>query len=233
MKLHLVKQTLTVIGVALFLISPAAGIILPGNIVWPPFGLEPRGIYWNGMWITDPDIVGMFYGDYGGTGSGGDPVDLCTGGHLYLPDPDITAYNPVGPEVIFQRNYHSKLVRIPYGSPGLAVGWVHNFDVGLVDAATAPGEWLPLKFVFPDGREEKISPVKDGLGNPTGEFTEPIGANFYATGVPSATAGRWESVAITWKVNQVSWVFTPTNAGDREVYAFTKIKNRMGRYVVI
>ncbi|MEZ5162334.1 MAG: hypothetical protein R2688_01010 [Fimbriimonadaceae bacterium] len=39
--------------------------------------------------------------------SGGDPINVANGEEEYVPDPDLTVYNPYGPDVSFLRQYRS------------------------------------------------------------------------------------------------------------------------------
>ena len=74
--------------------------------------------------------------------SGGDPVDLATGQEEYMPDPDLTVYNPVGPSVTWRRTYQT--LRGPgqsypdwtydaaYQSDDFGTGWSQPYNVGVI-----------------------------------------------------------------------------------------------------
>lgn len=127
----------------------------------------------------------------GGTNGGGDPVDLATGLHVYLPAPDITVYNPYGPSVMFQRNCNSGLAREGKYSPGLSCGWVHNYDITITSANSI------LKLKYPNGYEEVINPS-------TG--SRPAGAPYTVTGIQSSEPGQWASITLTFS-DQTKWEF--------------------------
>lgn len=160
--------------------------------------------------------------------SGGDPVNLATGEHLYLPAPDITVYNPYGPGVIYQRNFIGTRASRDYYSPGLSAGWVDGYDVGIVPFSSE--DWDLLLLTYPNGAEEVLTPVLDSGTPPwpTGEFlNERSGTPYHVTGVASATTGLWDSITIRWK-DQSTWTFTPATDGD---YWLTSIGNRMARSI--
>jgi YD repeat-containing protein len=161
----------------------------------------------------------------GAAPTGGDPVNLATGAHEYLPAPDITVYNPYGPSVVYNRNFLSMRAESGYASPGLSVGWIDTYDAKV--SATA-GSWGTVTLTYPNGAQEGHTPILSG-GQPTGEFTEAAESPYTVTGVPAGSAGVWQSISITWK-DQTKWVFTPA---ETNTYRFAKITNRMGRYISI
>lgn len=159
--------------------------------------------------------------------SGGDPVNLATGEHLYLPAPDITVYNPYGPAVVYQRNFIGTRASREYYSPGLSAGWVDGYDVSIMPFSS--WDWDMLLLTYPNGAEEVLTPMLAGTPPwPTGEFlNERSGTPYYVTGVPSETAGLWQSITVTWK-GQTTWTFTPGTDGN---YWLTSIGNRIGRCI--
>lgn len=181
----------------------------------------------------DPDIGTTSRGN-GGTGNGGDPVNLATGEDAYLPAPDISAYNPIGPSVVYQRNYYTKVAREGYCSQGHSVGWVDNFDIFICESSDDP--WDTLVLVHPNLVMEGLTPIPDINEEYTGDFSNPSDGAYYVEGDPSETEGKWDSITVTWEQGQVSWVFTPTSetyvAGE-EIYVLSRIMNRMGRYIQI
>ena len=160
----------------------------------------------------------------GGAQTGGDPVNLATGAHAYLADSDITVYNPYGPAVVYERNFHSGRAAADYASPGLSTGWVDSYDVSLI--ASDPESWSTLQLTYPNGAVEYISPLVDE--EPTGEFSEPPGAPYFVLGSAGANC-QWQWIEITWK-DQTKWRFEPAGAG---IYRLTRIVNRTGRYISI
>lgn len=155
-----------------------------------------------------------FLPEYGDGSGGGDPVDVATGQHAYFPGPDITVYNPYGPSVIFQRNYWSGLADNGDYSPGLACGWVHNYDIRIIAEDGA------FSLRYSNGYEEDISMTS---------HSGPAGAPYYVTGVESTTPGQWDSITLTF-TDQTQWVFTLAE-GKTDLYLLKRIVNRMGRYI--
>jgi RHS repeat-associated protein len=159
-----------------------------------------------------------------------DPVNVATGGESYEPDPDLVSYNPTGPQAFFQRIGRGNQGKRGYGSPGLPIGWVHNYDV-VIEGSQSPSAWTEgLRFGFPNGANEALTPLVNGSGVPTGEFTTDPGVPYFAQGVPSATVGRWQSITLTWK-DQSRWVFTPYGTG--RLYALTRIYDRLGHSLAL
>lgn len=193
-----------------------SGSEVPGNLTSPPYK------------HTSPTcpITPGFNPSVGGSQNGGDPVDLATGAHLYLPSADIVVYNPYGPNVAYQRNHLSNRAYSDYASPGMTTGWVDNYDVRLT--AESPGSWGALRLTYPNGAFELLTPVLSD-NQPTGEFTEPTGSPYYVTGIPSATTGQWTSVEILFK-NQTKWVF---DSPADDTYMLSRIVNRVDRYISI
>lgn len=156
--------------------------------------------------------------------SAGDPVNLASGRESYAPEPDITVYNPSGPRVSWQRSYQGYQAMSGYGSPGLSPGWVHTFDLRI---QTTPGAWGAVRLIYPNGAEEALEPLIDENGQPTGAFSRPTGAPYFARGVHGASAGDWQSITVTWK-DQTEWRFTPFSVGT---YVLSRLTNRVGRGV--
>jgi RHS repeat-associated protein len=167
-------------------------------------------------------------GATGSTGpSDGDPVNLSTGRESYVPDPDLTVYNPTGPAVVWQRSYignQALAEPIGYGSPGLSRGWVHNYDLLIQGVA---GSWGALKLVYPNGASETLTPQLSG-GQPTGAFTTAAGGPYAVTGVSGTPTGTWQSLTITWK-DQTKWRFTLLSGTS---YALNQITNRTGQGLI-
>jgi YD repeat-containing protein len=153
-----------------------------------------------------------------------DPVNLTTGRESYLPEPDLSVYNPSGPAVFWQRSYSSDRALTPltgYGSPGFSRGWVHGYDLSI--QATS-GSWGALKLVYPNGSTETLTPQLSG-GQPTGAFTTVSGTPYIVTGIAGSPTGTWQSVTITWK-DQTKWKFTPLSG---TTHALNQITNRTGQ----
>ncbi|MEK6280581.1 MAG: Ig-like domain-containing protein [Acidobacteriota bacterium] len=171
-------------------------------------------------------LSGVSGGVHGNNGpSDGDPVNLATGREIYAPQPDLTAYNPTGPNVVWRRSYlgyNALKGSTGYASPGLTTGWVHNYDITLTGTA---GSWSPLTMTYPNGTIETLTPQLSG-GQPTGAFTTVAGAPYVASGVPFSYPGLWVSVTLTWK-DQTKWTFN--RIPSTSTYSLNQITNRTGQ----
>ncbi len=154
-----------------------------------------------------------------------EPVDLTSGRETFAPSPDLAIYNPNGIGVIWQRAYvgYQALVGIAgYGSPGLARGWIHNYDVTLTSTS---GSWGAVKLNYPSGLTEALTPQLDGNGQPIGTFTTVAGAPYLVNGVAGSPAGTWQSITVTWG-DQTKWKFTQFSG---TTYSLNQITNRTGQ----
>jgi YD repeat-containing protein len=178
----------------------------------------------------DPGDPGFDPGDGGGQ-SGGDPVSLTTGEHLYAPVSDIEAYNPNGPRAVYQRNYLSKKVRAGKKSPGLVVGWADNYDVRITQPTPTEGTpWPSLTLIYPNDLTVPQYPEMDG-STPTGDFTPQMGAPYMVEGT-AGTGGYWNSLTVTWKGNETVWTFIPDSSNPC-IYRLSKISNKVGKSILI
>jgi hypothetical protein len=69
--------------------------------------------------------------------SEGEPVNLATGEEEYRPGPELTIYNPHGPQVVWRRIYNS--LRGPddaYASDDLGIGWSHPYNLIVQDPSS-------------------------------------------------------------------------------------------------
>lgn len=151
-------------------------------------------------------------------------MNLATGRESYVPNPDLTVYNPTGPDVTWQRSYISNQALAEnsgYGSPGLSRGWVQNYDLRIQGTAWS---WAALKLFYPNGASETLTPQLSG-GQPTGAFTTNAGAPYSVAGIASSPTGTWQSVTVTWK-DQTKWKFTLLSG---TTYVLTQLTNRTGR----
>ncbi|MBI5834809.1 MAG: hypothetical protein HZB16_21115 [Armatimonadetes bacterium] len=137
--------------------------------------------------------------------SAGDPVVPGTGAEDYRPAADLTVYCELSEPFEFRRSWVSNLAIGEYGSPGLAKGWVHGWDL-LIQEAESTATWKPLDLVMPAGQFWTLTPVLDNQGVPTGAFDLPAGSQFQATGTPSATAGLWDEITLLFR-DQTTWRF--------------------------
>jgi YD repeat-containing protein len=171
------------------------------------------------------DVVPIDGAGAGGSGpSAADGVRLDTGVYENAVT-DVVTRNPVGPGVVFSRSYRTATAAKGYSSPGLSLGWTHNYDVTVTGIS---GSWGSLTLTYPNLAVETWTPVLDGNGNPTGAFTVPTGAPYIVSGTPSATIGQWNSLSVMFK-DQSMWTFTPV--GNK--YLLTRITNLIGRYITL
>jgi RHS repeat-associated protein len=170
------------------------------------------------------DCAGAYLGGGGSSGGTEDPVNLFTGRETHTPAPDLLVYNPSGPPVSWQRSYFGEQGMRGYWSPGLSLGWVHNYDLR-IEGPAAAGTWGSLRLIRPNGGTDTLTPVLNGAGQPTGEFTTQAGRALLARGVTGAASGVWQSITVTGE-DQVQWTFTSFSGGT---YVPTRISNRVGR----
>lgn len=72
-----------------------------------------------------------------GSGPTADPVNLSDGSQRYEPASDLRSYNSNGVDANWQRAFSSTQAASGYGTPGLARGWVSNYDLSVTGAANA------------------------------------------------------------------------------------------------
>jgi RHS repeat-associated protein len=162
--------------------------------------------------------------------SSADLVNLASGVEENRPGADIAARNPVGPTPVYSRLYRTTRASQGYRSPGLAVGWVDNYDIS-VQGPAQTGTWAPLSLTYPNGATETWTPVLNAAGAPTGMLLPPSGTPYLVSGVPSTTQGRWQSLSLTFGDESV-WTFTP-DSNHPGSYLLLRIANRIGHYITI
>ncbi|GIV17356.1 MAG: hypothetical protein KatS3mg022_2791 [Armatimonadota bacterium] len=135
-------------------------------------------------------------------GLGGGPsrahqVNLASGVYEHVPEPDLVASNPVGPEVRFARFYSTYLARQGYASPGLPVGWTHSYDLRL------EGNLSGLTLRYPNGATETLTPQQI-----SGQWilVPPPGAPYRGIGARNDAQGRWDRVRIHFQDGS-AWEF--------------------------
>ncbi len=186
---------------------------------------------WAGTAPTAPAVDDTICPDCGATSSGtggsgasaSDPVNLATGRESYEPVADLVSYNPNGLNAAFQRVFSTEQSQNGYGTPGMARGWVSNFDVYL---QSTPTVWSAFTLRYPNGSYEYLTPQLNSSGQPTGAFTTTGGAPYLVTGSPSATAGVWNSLTVKWKQG-AQWTFKPLS-GTSGTYVLDRITNTLG-----
>ncbi len=142
---------------------------VPNHIKAPPYaGTDPNSP--KGSPPFHPGGGGL-PGGHNGSGPSNDPVNLSDGSELYDPDADLVSYNPNGPSASWQRAFSSFQSTKGYGTPGLASGWVSNYDVYITGTGSAGSDWSPLILNYPNGGTENWTPRLDSMGYPTGYFS--------------------------------------------------------------
>ena len=184
----------------------------------PGDGGEPPG----GGGSCGPVVVPLY------APSAGDPVNLAAGVEAYRPADDLVVYNPYGARVVWRRHYYTGLAARGQCSPGLAIGWVHTYDLTLQVDTSDAAVWKRLSLVYPYGAAEVLVPQLNAQGQPTGVLQPPSGTPYLVRGVPSPTApGVWQSVSITWR-DGTQWRFVPFSSN---LYVLDTITNRVGRSI--
>lgn len=204
-----------------------------------PTGWATDGIIWTANGPTAPhdssapgDGCGQPNPKSGGApnpcspeGRAADPVNLATGYETYAPKADLSIYNPVGPNAVFQRSYNEVSNLQNEERSGLPLGWSHNYDVQ-ASFVLGLGGWSDVLLRYPGGSRLKLEPVLSS-GIPTGAFICPAGVPFVATGVPSSTVGAWTSITIKW-TDETVWTLTASTPSNLRL---TRIAVKTGQYL--
>ncbi|MCX7994040.1 MAG: hypothetical protein N2651_10285, partial [Fimbriimonadales bacterium] len=167
----------------------------------------------------------------GGLGpSSASRVNLASGEYENVPPADVSVSNPKGPDVAFVRRYSSYLAKQGYASPGLSLGWVHQYDLRIEGAL---GSWGVMNLIYPNGARETLTPELAG-GSPTGKLIPPAGAPYCGAGTPTNQIGRWDPIVIVQRDNS-KWIFRPHTVGtnNRITYRLTNIVDRAGNFIVL
>jgi hypothetical protein len=76
------------------------------------------------------DAIPLDSVDAGDSGpSAAHAVNLASGVYENLPDVDVVAHNQYGDAPVFMRRYRTANAALGYSSPGLPLGWTHNYDL--------------------------------------------------------------------------------------------------------
>ncbi|HLI49207.1 MAG TPA: cysteine peptidase family C39 domain-containing protein, partial [Chthonomonas sp.] len=131
-----------------------------------------------------------------------DPVDLATGEEEYGPEEDLRVYNPVGPSVVWAREYESLRGYDPtYEYDDFGYGWTQSYNLGVYDPSTrlnpqlvagqsgqiglsgsdAPASGLQWDIVY-QGKTVASSSSPNG-------WSVSFGYGMASVGVPSSAAG--------------------------------------------
>ena len=184
--------------------------------------------------IFDPGLGGLLITGDGGwdvsqirTSDAGLRVNLRTAELNYVSPPDIVDRQIVCPSGIFLRSYRSELAKLGKHSPGLPVGWVHNYDV-ILKPGTATDKWSPLILTYPNKSQEIIEPEMDDQGNPTGKGISKSNATYSITYEPGATVNEYKSVDILWPKSGIHWTFEPHESGVMVLALITQTTPQLG-----
>lgn len=156
----------------------------------------------------------------------GDPVDLSNGAEDYVAPVDMIAFNPTGPDAVYQRSYHSNLSRP--SSVGLPEGWVDNYEAKIVPISYQSVRWTEFGphyvttvfayyLVYPNGAVDTI--IGDTLSAPPGAP--------YAVSID--TGG---SIRIKWK-GATAWVFDFDGGSADQSYLLSHVIDGSGHAIDI
>ena len=160
-------------------------------------------------WAESVRAIG---GGGGGGASAGSMVDLASGSYMHEPGGDIFGRNTVGPGAAFVRSYNTDWALNGLSSPGLPVGWKHNYDYQVQPNPQVSGA---LDLVYPNGAHETIR------ANGTAAFAAPPGAPYLVTNSGS-------DIYLTF-LDETKWTFTLNGTN----YPLRKMANRIGQTVRI
>ena len=195
------------------------------EVLRPPIlpGYHPLPSWAQGVTPTDS-------GAGGGAGpSAGDSVNLASGVYENHPGIDVAARNPIGPSPVFARVYNSGNAANGYSSPGLPLGWTHNYDVRVLANAGKKG---PLLLTYPNGATEQWALGTRSSGSGSVNLTPPAGAPYLVSGIPDPSPSSltgWLSLTITFQ-DESKWTFSPL-AGT--TFLLTRITNIAGRSILL
>ena len=167
------------------------------------------------------------------------PVNLANGREQSSFGTDLSVANPVGPDVNFGRRWLQVLSLQRVGSPGLARGWMHSYDIRLLG-----DDSYNLQIQFAGGGLETWTATLDANGQPTGELKPPPGAPYRVQGVknpvqtdldqtdPDAAdylnTDKWSSVELIWDDGS-QWSFKPGLL--RYFYQLERQANSTGQFL--
>ena len=182
------------------------------------------------------------------------PVNLVTGDESLSPVTDLAVYNPRGPTAAFTRTFSNTTVKQGSGSPGLAPGWTHQYEM-LIEGPEVPGEWDSLTLRYANGASELLTPadnpwlappgVSSSSSNastdgtpfnettyvPDGSFLASPGSSYLVQGVPSTVTGQWDELTLT-DASQTTLTFTLVSTTP-EIYRITRVSDRLGHGIDI
>jgi RHS repeat-associated protein len=158
----------------------------------------------------------------------GDPVNLATGEEEYHPEPDLVVYNPIGPAVVWQREYGSLRGPFltpsglyPYAQSTLGYGWNTNYDLQVIVSADTTQASLNM----PNGGSFLFNvPFVPTAGNPQAVCTAATNS------VPMLCSWNYNSdgsLSFTFtQTDHSQWVFSSLNG-----YALTRMVDRNGNFI--
>jgi hypothetical protein len=165
--------------------------------------------------IFEPGLGGLpLFAEHFGGPSSGIVVNLATGSLSYLPLPDRKSHNKIGNDALFFRCFRSDVVQRGGASPGLPLGWVHNYDVTVVVGGKNGVKELALR--FPSGVSIPLPIGTDTVSN-DGSVRFDIAKffPFVASGKASdVIPGAWGQITVAWR-GGTEWIFRPNASGSR------------------
>lgn len=165
--------------------------------------------------VFEPGFGGLpLFAEHFGGPSSGIVVNLATGSLSYLPLSDKKIRNRVGNDVVFFRCFRSDVVQRGGASPGLPLGWIHNYDVTVLVGENNGVKELTLR--FPSGVAIPL-PIDTKSSSEDGSvpFDVPTFYPFVASGKASdALPGAWGQITVSWR-RGTKWIFRPNASGSR------------------
>jgi hypothetical protein len=150
-------------------------------------------------------------------------VNAASGVYGHAPGTLLLANSDTSPSASLSLVYHSRSAMLGNSSPGLPMGWFHNYDTRLV---TQAGAWNPVTIQYPNGGTDTLTPEVVN-GSPTGKFNRIAQSPFVASGVANGTAGQWDSITLTYS-DSTRLVFQPDATGAT-TYRLRKMMDSLGR----
>jgi len=163
----------------------------------------------------------------------GDPINAATGEMDYQPAPDLTIYNPIGPNVSWSRTYQPLSNLSP---TGLGVGWSHSYN-WRIERSNISGSWHTF-LRMNTGATIALTPTAGELSPPTSG--SPVKAAAFPLGTPFTVDWNYDPSQYFYRItftDGYTWTFAqettlPVNGGGQYTFYYpVKIQDRIGNYI--